>query len=151
MTSGFITTLLGPRYSDSEVRLRLKPQAPATGYVDGSWWPRSRDLVAELPALLAAVHDQLGRTESVSYHLGDWDPTDRRTEVDGSTVRLAGFRFQKPDTVDLLGRHGRITLLVVPPGTDPHAADVALVTASRRGNTDTVDALLHSPTDRNPS
>jgi len=24
------------------LRLKLKPKAPATGYVDGAWWPRSR-------------------------------------------------------------------------------------------------------------
>jgi hypothetical protein len=34
------------------LRLKLKPKAPTTGYVDGAWWPRSRDLSAELPALL---------------------------------------------------------------------------------------------------
>ena len=34
-------------------RLRLKPKAPLSGYVDGAWWPRSDDLAAELPDLLA--------------------------------------------------------------------------------------------------
>ena len=33
-------------------RLRLKPKAPTTGYVDGAWWPRSDDLAIELPDLL---------------------------------------------------------------------------------------------------
>ncbi|MFC0105990.1 DUF5994 family protein [Kibdelosporangium aridum] len=28
--------------------LRLKPKAPTTGYVDGAWWPRSRDLSARI-------------------------------------------------------------------------------------------------------
>ncbi|HVW42390.1 MAG TPA: DUF5994 family protein, partial [Amycolatopsis sp.] len=37
------------------LRLRLKPKAPTTGYVDGAWWPRPRDLSAELPALLAVL------------------------------------------------------------------------------------------------
>ncbi len=27
-------------------RLRLKPKAPQSGYVDGAWWPRSDDLAA---------------------------------------------------------------------------------------------------------
>lgn len=30
-------------------RLRLKPKAPTTGYVDGAWWPHSADLPTELP------------------------------------------------------------------------------------------------------
>jgi hypothetical protein len=34
-------------------RLRLKPKAPQSGYVDGAWWPRSDDLSTELPDLLA--------------------------------------------------------------------------------------------------
>jgi hypothetical protein len=27
--------------------LRLRPKALTTGYVDGAWWPRSRDLAAD--------------------------------------------------------------------------------------------------------
>ena len=30
-------------------RLRLKPEAPHSGYVDGAWWPRSDDLTTVLP------------------------------------------------------------------------------------------------------
>ncbi|AIG79160.1 Hypothetical protein AJAP_31705 [Amycolatopsis japonica] len=40
-----------------EVRLQLKPAA-AGGYVDGAWWPRSRDAGVEFPGVLAAVRDQ---------------------------------------------------------------------------------------------
>ncbi len=36
-------------------RLRLKPKAPQSGYVDGAWWPYSDDLTAELPDLLAVL------------------------------------------------------------------------------------------------
>ena len=39
-----------------QLRLRLKPKAPRTGYVDGAWWPRSHDLAAELP-IERAKHD----------------------------------------------------------------------------------------------
>ena len=46
-----------PRYP---LRLRLRPKALTTGYVDGAWWPRSRDLAAELPALLAVPAVRLG-------------------------------------------------------------------------------------------
>ncbi|HKS47628.1 MAG TPA: DUF5994 family protein, partial [Amycolatopsis sp.] len=51
------------------LRLRLKPKAPATGYVDGAWWPRSRDLSAELPTLLAVLAIRPGRIERVTYNL----------------------------------------------------------------------------------
>ncbi len=50
-------------------RLRLKPKAPTTGYVDGAWWPRSDDLAIELPDLLAVLSVRLGDIEA-----GDLQP-----------------------------------------------------------------------------
>jgi hypothetical protein len=44
--------VLDPR---DQLRLRSKPKAPTTGWVDGGWWPRSRDLAAELPGLLSVL------------------------------------------------------------------------------------------------
>ena len=143
MASGLITNSLRSRSADTDVRLRLKPAAPASGHVDGSWWPRSRDLAAELPTLLAAVSDRLGSTERVSYHLGDWDPVGRSVDVGGPfAVRLSGFRSQAPDTIDVLGPQKRLTLLVIPPETSRRTAGDALAAAAEPGNTDTVDALL---------
>jgi hypothetical protein len=143
MASGPITNPLHPAGPGTDVRLRLKPATARSGQVDGSWWPRSRDLTAELPTLLAAVTDRLGGTERVSYRLGDWDPAGRSVDVGGRfAVRLSGFRSQTPDTIDVLGPQQRITLLVIPPETSPRTADDALATAAKPGNTDTVAALL---------
>jgi hypothetical protein len=127
-------------------RSTLKPKAPVTGRVDGGWWPRSRDLAAELPALQAVVAERLGTVESVSYHLGDWDPAARRTVVDGRSVRLAGYRTQHPATVDVLGARHRLTLLVVPPDAAPATAHAALAAAGSPGNTDEIEALVHAAT-----
>jgi len=124
------------------LRLRLKPQAPTTGYVDGAWWPRSRDLVTELPALVAVLQIRLGRVERVSYNLTAWGPTERTIEVDGLVVRLAGYRSQHPDTVDVIGPRQQLTLLVVPPESSAQAAHRALMAAGRLGNTDPVEDLL---------
>ena len=143
MASGLITNPLHSVGSSADVRLRLKPATPRSGHVDGSWWPRSRDLAAELPTLLAAVTDRLGGTERVSYRLGDWDPAGRSVDVGGRfAVRLSGFRSQAPDTIDVLGPQKQITLLVIPPETSRGAAHDALAAAAEPGNTDTVDALL---------
>src|SRR5690242_21377003 len=85
------------------LRLKLKPKtAIAVGQVDGAWWPRSRDLVLELRALLPVLAVRLGRIERVTYHLGDWDPAARKIVVDGSIVRIGGFRSQRPGTLDVL-------------------------------------------------
>jgi len=156
MASRLIANPLRSSGSDTDVRLRLKPTAPSSGHVDGSWWPRSRDLAAELPSLLAAVTARVGSTERVSYHLGDWGPAARSVDVGGGfAVRLSGFRFQQSDTIDVLGPQRRITLLVIPPETSAQAADEALAAAAHPGNTDTVDTLLNRHTrsshDRNRS
>jgi hypothetical protein len=127
-------------------RSTLKPDAPLTGRVDGGWWPRSRDLAAELPALQAVVAGRLGAVESVSYHLGDWDHTARRTVVDGRSVRLAGYHAQHPATVDVIGARHRLTLLVVSPEAAPATARAALAAAGSAGNTDEIEALLQEPT-----
>ena len=141
MIAAPVTAVEGPR---QVLRLRLKPKAATAGFVDGGWWPRSRDLAVELPGLLAVLAVRLGRIERVSYHLGDWDPPPARLSVEGGVVRLGGYRAQHADTVDVLAARQRVTLLVVPPETSVQAAHDALMTAGHRGNTDDVEALLKS-------
>lgn len=67
--------------------MRLKPEAPATGSVDGGWWPRSRDLVAELAAPAEVLTVRLGRIERVAFSLSNWDVTPRKVVADGLRVR----------------------------------------------------------------
>lgn len=121
-------------------RLRLKPQGHTGGWVDGAWWPRSRDLPAELPELAAG----LGRLERVSYNISIWDVAlPRRAAVDGHRVRLEGFHSQHRHTVDVITTdQARLTLLVVPPESTPAAAQQLLATASRRDNADSIDELI---------
>jgi hypothetical protein len=139
------TTRSAPRSAHSgsqHLRLRLKPRAPVTGFVDGGWWPRSRDLPVELPELLAVLAVRMGPVESVSFNLDTWGPTPRRITLDGRVVKLAGYRSQHPDTIDVLSAAHRVTLLVVAPEAAPEAAHGALMAAGHRGNTDPVDTLL---------
>ncbi len=126
------------------LRLRLKPKAPTTGWVDGGWWPRSRDLAAELPRLLTVLSVRLGPIERVSYHVGDWAPTVRKISFGDGIVRLAGYRSQHADTVDVLAARQRVTLLVVPPETTAETAHAALMAAGHRGSSEDVEALLKS-------
>jgi hypothetical protein len=126
------------------LRLRLKPKAPTTGWVDGGWWPRSRDLAAELPRLLTVLSIRLGPIERVTYHLDDWGSTVRKISFGGGVVRLGGYRSQHADTVDVLSARQRVTLLVVPPEAPAQTAHAALMAAGNRGNSDIVEALLQS-------
>jgi hypothetical protein len=137
-----------PRGGDQHAgRLALKPNGPATGHVDGAWWPRSRHLGAELPGLNAGLAERLGRLERVSYNLDAWDVTARKLAVGGALVRAGGFRGQHHDTVDVLGAGRTLTLLVVPPETPADAAQHVLQTAATPGNDATVEELL-VPTSR---
>lgn len=130
--------------STDAARLSVKPDAPTTGFVDGAWWPASRDLAAEVPALAAELTDRLGPIQSVSYSIGAWEPAPRKITIGTSAVRMAGYRTQDHDTVDVIGDRRRLTLLVVPPETDPQTAHDTLTAAGRSGNVDGVAALLQA-------
>jgi hypothetical protein len=143
MTSAPTTSTAMPESDDHQcLRLRLKARTPVTGRVDGGWWPRSRDLPAEVPGLLAVLTTRLGSVENVSYNLDEWAPAPRKIVLDGRLVRLAGYRSQHPGTVDVLDARHRVTLLVVPPETAAPAAQAMLTAAGRDGSTDEVEALL---------
>ena len=128
--------------SPDPVRVRVKPDAPATGFVDGAWWPASRDLVAELPAVVDVLASHLGRVEAVSYNIDAWEAAPRKADIGGHVVRMSGYRTQPHDTIDVMGGTRRLTLLVVPPETDPATARAAVAAAGREGNVDDVAALL---------
>lgn len=97
-------------------RLWLKPEAPVTGYVDGAWWPRSRDLTTELAALAKVLAVRLGSIERVAYALSTWDTATSKADVDGVRVRLEGFTYEDQNVIHMTGSNGdRISLLVVPP------------------------------------
>jgi hypothetical protein len=123
----------------------MKPEAPPSGVVDGAWWPRSDDLAEQLPALLTELWDRLGGVERVSYNLAAWPGAPRRISLSGHVVRLGGFRTQNPLSVDLVGAAGRlVTLLVVPVGTSPDAAEAALAAGSDPGGGGTIRSMLGS-------
>ena len=134
-------------------RLRLKPKAPQSGYVDGAWWPHSDDLAAELPDLLAVLSVRLGRIDRVLYNLNEWAKPSAKLVTGGRRVRLDGYRRQPLNTLEVLGlNRNKIALLVVPPNTDPNEAHATLMAAAAPSNDSTVDSLLmNSARDRENS
>ena len=125
------------------LRLRLKPKAPRTGYVDGGWWPRSHDLVAELPELAEVLAIRLGSVTRVAFAITGWDAAPRRVMINGHTVRLEGFHAQDEHVIHVSGPdRGRISLLVVPPGATGASGHKAIMVASRRANADTPAEIL---------
>jgi Family of unknown function (DUF5994) len=138
-------TDVGPRHTHpvQTPRLRLKPKAPLSGYVDGAWWPHSEDLTAELPDLLSVLSVRLGPIGRVIYNLNEWAKPPSKFATGGRMVRLDGYRLQPVNTVEVLGLNGnKIVLLVVSPHADPDQAHAIMMAAAGPNDASTVENLL---------
>jgi Family of unknown function (DUF5994) len=125
-------------------RLRMKPKAPVTGYVDGAWWPHSDDLVTELPDLLAVLSVRLGPVARVIYKLSEWAKAPAKFPTGGSIVRLGGYNRQPVNTIEVIGiNRKKLVLLVVPSRTDPQHAHDIMMSAAAPDDASTIDGLLH--------
>ncbi|CQD07745.1 hypothetical protein BN1232_01381 [Mycobacterium lentiflavum] len=108
-------------------RLQLKPYRALSEHLDGAWWPRSQNLVDELPDLVTSVSDRLGQVVMVGYRRNGWDETPPLAEIAGHPIELLGFSSDEPASVILIGEDGRhLTLHVIRPDTDEEVAREAL-------------------------
>jgi hypothetical protein len=128
-----MTTALQPSLPSHPVlRLRLAPHGDLPRSIDGAWWPRSYDLLVELPRLLAGLPRTWGHITSVTVNGAMWSVTPSRMLVSNQVVRLRrALAASAPHTVVLLapGR-GRWDLLVVPPDTTEQAAEPLMAAAA---------------------
>jgi hypothetical protein len=146
-------------------RLDLQPRRPSGGarsLLDGGWWPRSADPVAELPGLILAVDDRHGpvtRVTRVMLRRADWDSHPRRLRIDdpaldsadtgnadtggaaaGRVVRLGWFNSMPAGLLTAICADGQRTdLLTVPPYTQDAEAWAAMELAAEPGN------FIHTP------
>ncbi|MFF4171993.1 DUF5994 family protein [Streptomyces sp. NPDC001744] len=124
-------------------RLAFTPASPLPGRLDGAWWPRSRDLAAELPALVDALRERWGRITRVAVHPAHWSVVPHKVPVRGHAVHAGWFTEQDPDKIILLSYAvARCDLLVIPPGTEPAAAARLMAAASTPGGHRTAGTLL---------
>ena len=104
-------------------RLALKPADAFRGLLDGAWWPRSRDLTRELPALIDTLDRRWARVTRVVVHPSLWLVIPRRVHALGHVVHVGWFAEQDPNKLMLLSYFiGRLDLLVIPPECDLAAA-----------------------------
>ncbi|MFD7409135.1 DUF5994 family protein [Streptomyces sp. NPDC059866] len=131
-------------FSSSSLRLSLAPAGPAPALLDGAWWPRSRDLGAELPSLAAVLDPLWGRITRVTVNPTHWPVVPRKVPVAGHTVKVGWFLAeQDPHELLLLSyRTGRWNLLVVPPHTTPVSAAWLMAAASDPLGTSTASRLM---------
>ena len=124
-----------------EIRLRLKPYRTASEHVDGAWWPRSTNLVDELPNLVTSLSDRLGPVVMVGYRRDGWQETPALVEIAGHSVELLGFTSDERASVILIGEDGRhITLHVIRPDAGEEVARQALEQAGLSPNADVAPA-----------
>ncbi|MFG3495796.1 DUF5994 family protein [Streptomyces sp. NPDC047928] len=139
-----MTTPTAPLVS---ARLSMTPKTTLTGLLDGAWWPSSRDLKAELPALVDALEDRFGRITRVMVNPAHWPVVPHEVPATGHTVRVGWFTEQDPDKVILLSYTvGRCDLLVIPPGTEPAAAARLMTAAATPGSALTAGVLMSDET-----
>ncbi|WP_181696210.1 DUF5994 family protein [Nocardia sp. GTS18] len=89
-----------------------------------TWWPHGADLTAELPDLLARLEPQRGPVHRLSYNIDEWPAAARTFDHRGHRVRLDGYHYMRPHTVDVLGVDGHwLHLRVVPADIDGESAE----------------------------
>ncbi|WP_051837411.1 DUF5994 family protein [Streptomyces sp. NRRL F-2580] len=138
-TSPVLPAVTPPR----RARIVLTPKTALAGQLDGAWWPRSRDLEAELPVLVAALAEPWGRITRVTVNPDRWPVIPPKVPVAGHTVHVGWFTEQDPDKLIVLSYTvGRWDLLVVPPQTAPAAAARLMAAASVPGSVLTAGALI---------
>lgn len=124
-------------------RLSLTPKTTLAGRLDGAWWPRSRDLAAELPALVDALEGRWGRITRVLVNPGHWPVVPHKVAVTGHVLHAGWFTEQDPNKIILLSyTTGRCDLLVIPPETEPASAARLLTAAALPGSTLAAGSLM---------
>lgn len=144
MTATIEPTIIEERLPSASARLSLTPAGSVPGLLDGAWWPRSRDLLREIPALTDALDACWGRITHVTVNPTHWPVIPRKVPVTGHTVHVGWFAAeQDPNKVILLSYSvGRLDLLVIPPETDPAAAARLAAAATSPGGVRTAGALI---------
>lgn len=122
-------------------RLRLQPTGVQHTVLDGGWWPRSTDPVAELPGLVVAIDALRGPVTQLMLHVHDWDSHPGRLAVAGRVVRLGYVASQPAGLLTALcGKHNiRMNLVVVPPDAASRVTEAATILAATATN------QIHAP------
>jgi hypothetical protein len=122
--------------------VRLETTHERKGVLDGAWWPRSRDITAELPALIAALTEHLGPVTRVGLDAQAWEPLPTRLVVDDRVVHIDSFPVGDATVLVTRGDQDHFSLLVVPPHTAPEAARAAMAEAVRADSTTPAEQIL---------
>ncbi|MFI6486769.1 DUF5994 family protein [Streptomyces sp. NPDC050564] len=125
-------------------RLTLKTDGTSRGLLDGAWWPRSRDLLSELPALTDVLDPLWGRITRIAVNPKHWPVIPPKVPVHGHIVKVGWFTPEiDPHKLLLLSYGtGRWDLLIIPPETGAESAARLMAAASDYDGPLTTSALI---------
>ncbi|KOU71077.1 MULTISPECIES: DUF5994 family protein [Streptomyces] len=126
--------------------LRLETTRSRQGLLDGAWWPRSRDVTVELPALITALTAHLGPITRVGLDTSAWQDVPTRLVIDGQVVHLDADPVGDDTVLVTRGHNDHFALLVVPPDTTADAAREAMARAVRADNITQATQILVTTT-----
>ncbi|MFG2990911.1 DUF5994 family protein [Streptomyces sp. NPDC048257] len=126
--------------------LRLETTSSREGLLDGAWWPRTRDIETELPALISVLTGHLGAITRVGVDASAWNGLPPRLVIDGQVVHLDSDPVGDDTVLITRGHNDLFALLVVPPDTTADAAREAMARAVRADNTTEAAQLLVATT-----
>ncbi|WP_264081191.1 DUF5994 family protein [Streptomyces spectabilis] len=112
------------------------------GTFDGAWWPRSRNLAAQLPGLIRALTDKLGAVTRIGLDAGAWDVHLHSMAVDGHLVRIDWSEVEDHTMLVTRGQQDIFSFLMLPPHADGTAAHAAMTLAVRDGNSASAAEIL---------
>ncbi|MEU9350162.1 DUF5994 family protein [Streptomyces griseoloalbus] len=144
MTATIEPTIIKERLPSASARLSLAPIGSVPGLLDGAWWPRSRDLLREIPTLTGVLDACWGRITRVTVNPAHWPVIPRKVPVAGHTVHVGWFADEQDPNKMILFSYtvGRLDLLVIPPETEPAAAARLMAAATVPGGFGTASGLM---------
>ncbi|QYX78599.1 DUF5994 family protein [Streptomyces akebiae] len=124
------------------VVVRLETTHDRQGVLDGVWWPRSRDIAAELPSLISALTEHLGPVTRVGLDREAWEGLPTRMTIDDRVIHIDSFPVGDDTILVTRGEQDLFSLLVVPPDATPDAARAAMAEAVRAGSGRRAEQIL---------
>ncbi|MFJ5709992.1 DUF5994 family protein [Streptomyces sp. NPDC093105] len=125
--------------------LRLETTHSRQGVLDGAWWPRTRDVEQEVPALVSVLAEHLGPITRVGLDATAWDTIPTRLVIDDRVVHLDSFPVGDDTVLITRGDKDHFALMVVPPDMEPDAARTAMARAVHADNITPATELLVAP------
>lgn len=128
------------------LRIRCPQRVHVGALIHGAWWPHTRDLAWELPALLDWMAASGFTVNRVSYDTTAWERAPRAVLSRGRSVALDAWITLPEAALRLVGmpRWDLLYLLVVPPQTQALVAERAMTLAALERGSSTATAILEA-------